>query len=208
MLCALFRVERFTLSKALAVVVSLIGIAIISNSDSSERNGDPQQEIPSLPVRTPAEIILGDFLALIGAVFYGVYTTLLKVRVGDESRVDMRMLFGLSGLINALILWPGVIIAHICGWEPFELPSGYQIWLMLAANFAMNLIADFSWAYAMFLTTPVLVTVGLSLTIPIALFAQMVLLWKVPGVLYWIGAALVFGAFFLVHREIEPEARD
>lgn len=203
MLCALFRVERFTWSKALAVVVSLIGIAIISNGDLSELNRDPQQDIP---IRTSAEILLGDFLALIGAVFYGVYTTLLKVRVGDESRVDMQLLFGLSGLINTLVLWPGVVIAHICGWEPFELPSSSQIWFMLAANFAMNLIADVSWAYAMLLTTPLLVTVGLSLTIPIALLAQMLLFWKVPGILYWTGAALVFGAFFLVHRESEPEA--
>ena len=200
MLCALFRVERFTWSKALAVVVSLLGIAIISNADSSERGGTPQEEL------TPTDILLGDSLALIGALFYGVYTTLLKVRVGDESRVDMQMLFGFSGLINTLVLWPPLILLHVKDWEAFEFPSSGRIWFMLAATYAMNLIADVSWAYAMLLTTPLLVTVGLSLTIPIALLAQMVLLWKIPGILYWVGATLVFGAFFLVHRESGSEA--
>ena len=67
---------------------------------------------------------------------------------------------------------------------------------MLAATYAMNPISDVSWAYAMLLTTPLLVTVGLGLTIPIALLVQMVLLWKIPGILYWIGATLVFSTFF------------
>lgn len=158
-----------------------------------------------MPIRTSVEILLGDFLALVGALFYGVYTTLLKVRVGDESRIDMQMLFGFSGVINALVLWPGIIIIHIAGWEPFELPSKSKVWWMLAANYGMNLIADVSWAYAMLLTTPLLVTVGLSLTIPVALLGQTLYLWEIPGALYWLGAVLVFGAFFFVNRESEAE---
>lgn len=125
--------------------------------------------------------------------------------MGDESRIDMQMLFGFSGIINALVLWPGIIILHIAGWETFELPPESKVYWMLAANYAMNMIADVSWAYAMLLTTPLLVTVGLSMTIPVALFGQMILLWKIPGLLYWFGAALVFGAFFLVNRESDIE---
>ena len=189
----------------LAVLISLAGITLISGAD---RNATPNQA-PSgdtqtttlAPIRTAAEALLGDFLALVGAVFYGFYTTLLKVRVGDESRIDMRLLFGFSGMIIALMLWPGVVLAHLFGWEAFELPPRSTVWLMLGANFSMNLVADVSWAYAMLLTTPLLVTMGLSLTIPVALFAQLILLWEIPGLLYWVGAGLVFGAFFLVNKE-------
>jgi len=203
--CALFRVERFTWSKATAVLVSLIGIAIISQNDSTKHQNDPSRDTSWIPFRTSAEILLGDFLALVGALFYGVYTTLLKVRVGDESRIDMQMLFGFSGVINALVLWPGVIVIHLAGWEPFELPTESKVWWILAANYGMNLIADVSWAYAMLLTSPLLVTVGLSLTIPVAILGQMLYLWEIPGPLYWLGAALVFGAFFFVNRESETE---
>lgn len=205
LLCAIFRVERFTWSKVTAVLVSLIGITIISQNDSTRHQNNSALDIPLVPIRTSAEILLGDFLALVGALFYGVYTTLLKVRAGDESRVDMQMLFGFSGIINALVLWPGVIIRHLAGWESFELPTTGRVWWMLAANYGMNLIADVSWAYAMLLTTPLLVTVGLSLTIPVALLGQMLYLREIPGMFYWLGAALVFGAFFFVNRESEAE---
>ena len=60
----------------------------------------------------------------------------------------------------------------------------------------------------MLLTTPLLVTVGLSMTTPLVLLGKMALLWKIPGTLYWIGAALVFGAFFLIHWESEPETSE
>lgn len=180
-------------------MISIIGIAIILSCDPSE---------PFRDIWTSTGMLPGDILALLGAVFYGVYTTLLKVRVGDESHVDMQMLFGFSGLINALVLWPGVIILHMYGWEPLELPSSLQVWLILAATFAMNLIANISSAYAMLLTTPLLVTVGLSLTTPLVLLGQMVVLWKIPGILYWIGAALVVAAFFIIHLASEPEASE
>jgi len=55
--------------------------------------------------------------------------------------------------------------------------------------------------YAMLLTTPLIVTVGLSLTIPLALLGQMLVLGVWSSGVYWIGAVLVFLAFLFVNRE-------
>jgi solute carrier family 35 protein F5 len=44
----------------------------------------------------------------------------------------------------------------------------------------------------MLLTTPLVVTVGLSLTIPLSLVGQIILQGQYAGVLYWIGATIVF----------------
>lgn len=55
----------------------------------------------------------------------------------------------------------------------------------------------------MLLTTPLIVTVGLGLTIPLALFGQMLLQQKFPKALYWVGAALVFIAFLFINWESE-----
>lgn len=55
----------------------------------------------------------------------------------------------------------------------------------------------------MLLTTPLVVTVGLSLTIPLALFGQILLQQKSPKLLYWVGAALVLIAFFFINKESE-----
>ena len=68
--------------------------------------------------------ILGDFLALLSAAFYAFYVILLKVRIRQESRINMQLFFGLVGLFNLLFLWPLGLILHYTGAEPFELPSG------------------------------------------------------------------------------------
>ena len=67
--------------------------------------------------------ILGDFLALSSAMFYAFYVILLKVRIQQESRINMQMFFGFVGLFNILFLWPLGLILHFTGAETFELPN-------------------------------------------------------------------------------------
>ena len=50
-------------------------------------------------------------------------------------------------------------------------------------------------------------TVGLSLSIPLSLIGQMILNSQTSGVLYWIGAGIVFLSFiFINHETKEPES--
>ncbi|KAI9613563.1 hypothetical protein H4Q26_010170 [Puccinia striiformis f. sp. tritici PST-130] len=51
--------------------------------------------------------ILGDLLALSSAALYALYVILMKVKVKEESRVDMQLFFGFVGVINMLCfgLW-------------------------------------------------------------------------------------------------------
>ena len=53
----------------------------------------------------------------------------------------------------------------------------------------------------MVLTSPLVVTVGLSLTIPLSLVGEMVLQGRTEGFVYWLGAAVVVGSFVFVDRE-------
>lgn len=195
---SILRVERFSYTKLFSVLASLVGIALISTTDLSP---DPS----SSSSRTPFQIFIGDSMALLSAFSYGLYITLLKVRVGDESRVDMQQFFGFVGLFNVLCLWPGLFILHATDIELFELPTDGRVWGILAVNAGITLTSDFCWAYAMLLTTPLVVTVGLSLTIPLALCGQMVLLGMVAGVWYWVGAVFVFVAFWLLNHEEAQE---
>jgi len=197
LLGALLHVERFTYPKLLSVLISLLGISLISFTDL-----DPE---PSTTIRTPLQILTGDFMALISALSYGTYITLLKVRIGDESRVDMQLFFGFVGLFNVLFLWPGLLILHSLDIERFELPPEGRVWGIVAIMCSITLVSDYCWAYAMLLTTPLIVTVGLSLTIPLALLGQMGLLGMVAGPLYWIGAGCVFAAFWVLNRQERAE---
>lgn len=61
----------------------------------------------------------------------------------------------------------------------------------------------------MLLTTPLVVTVGLSLTIPLSLVGQIILQGQYASVLYWFGAAIVFASFLIVnHESKEDEQRE
>jgi solute carrier family 35 protein F5 len=198
LLGSIMRVERFTLLKFLGVLASLGGVALISMVDVS---GDTDENRGSFPHKTPKELAIGDVMAFVSAVLYGFYTVFMKARIGDETRVNMPLFFGLVGLANVLLLWPGFIILHLTGIEPFELPPTSRILNIVLINSASSLVSDFCWAYAMLLTSPLIVTVGLSLTIPCSLVGQMVLDAQYASALYWVGAAIMVLSFLFINHE-------
>ncbi|EEA28334.1 hypothetical protein TMatcc_003335 [Talaromyces marneffei ATCC 18224] len=210
---ALIRVERFTLRKALGVFASLIGVVLISRVDLSSSSPAPPDDTttPSnggdapYSSKTPAQIALGDAMAALSAIVYGIYTIVMKKQVGDESRVNMQLFFGLVGLFNVILLWPGFILLHVLDIEKFAFPSENRIWIIILVNSISSLISDICWAYAMLLTTPLVVTVGLSLTIPLSLVGQIILQGQYAGVLYWIGATIVFASFLIVNQESKED---
>lgn len=79
--------------------------------------------------------------------------------------------------------------------------------LMLAdqINSLSSFVSDVSWAFAMLLTTPLVVTVGLSLTIPLSLIGEMIQYGRYSTFVYWIGAAVVFVSFAFVNHESQEE---
>ncbi|KAB8067795.1 hypothetical protein BDV29DRAFT_80785 [Aspergillus leporis] len=205
---ALIGVEKFTVRKLAGVVASLVGIILISRVDLSASETPPADDGGNsrFPNKSAAEIALGDAMAGFSAVMYGVYTIVLKKQVGDESRVNMQLFFGLVGLINLFLLWPGFIILHLTGIETFALPDTSKVWTIIWVNSFSSLLSDICWAYAMLLTTPLVVTVGLSLTIPLSLVGQIFLQGVTSSALYWVGAAIVFLSFLVVNHESQQNA--
>lgn len=113
--CAITKVEGFTVRKLIGVLASLTGVVLISSVDLSGANDDNRG---SFPHKTTAQIAIGDSMAFFSAIIYGVYVTVMKRRVGNEDRVDMPLFFGLVGLFNVFLLWPGFFILHFTGIEP------------------------------------------------------------------------------------------
>ncbi|KAJ5218826.1 uncharacterized protein N7498_000925 [Penicillium cinerascens] len=207
---AFIGVEKFTVRKFLGVVASLIGIILISRVDlsKSDDTATPDGSESSFPHKTTAEIALGDAMAAFSAIMYGVYTIVMKKQVGDESKVNMQLFFGLVGFFNLVMLWPGFFILHWTGVESFSLPETKRIWTIILVNSVSSFLSDIAWAYAMLLTTPLVVTVGLSLTIPLSLVGQIVLQSQYASPLYWVGAAIVFLSFLVVNHESKTQEDD
>ncbi|KAL9606819.1 MAG: hypothetical protein Q9179_000027 [Wetmoreana sp. 5 TL-2023] len=124
-------VEKFTLKKLIGVIASFAGVILTSSVDIS---GENDKNRGSFPHKSPQQVSIGDALALLSAVLYGVYTTVMKKKIGDEARVDMPLFFGFVGLFNMLMLLPGFPILHFTGIEPFALPSTRRIWTIILVS--------------------------------------------------------------------------
>ncbi|QEU62130.1 Thi74 [Kluyveromyces lactis] len=210
---ALCHVESVNKIKVLGSIVSFIGIIMVTKSDYSYVTASKIHF--AIPYKfhngidydntSPVTIIIGNILALAGALFYGVYSTLLKLKVQDESRINMKIFFGFVGLFTLVFLWPALILLHFTGKETFEWPSSPRVLSIILTNCLITFISDFCWAKAMLLTSPLIVTVGLSTTIPLAMVGDFVFKEKPMTALYLFGAVLICGSFFIVNRNAEEE---
>ena len=113
--CAAFRVEAFTVRKLAGVTASMAGIVLISTVDLT---GASDHDRGTFPEKTAAQTAVGDLMAFLSAVVYGMYVTVMKRRVGNEDKVDMKLFFGMVGVWNLLLLWPIFFILHWTGIEP------------------------------------------------------------------------------------------
>lgn len=198
--------EKFTWKKLCGVLASLAGIALISQVDL--KSGDKaKRAIDEFPEKTAYELALGDALALLSAAIYGVYTIVLKRTTLSALPKSLHMptFFGFVGIFNLVVLFPIFPILHLTGLETFTLPPTPHIWMILLVNSTSSLISDICWAYAMVFTSPLVVTVGLSLTIPLSLVGEMIIQARFESWVYWVGAMIVVGSFVFVEREEKHE---
>lgn len=198
----LYSIEKINTNKIVGIVLSFGGVLIVTKIDSSDASTLP-------PGSTPMLVLWGNLLALSGALIYGVYTILLKHKIMKENStrervLDTHLFFGFVGLFCLVALWPLVVILHFANVEVFELPRGTHVLSLLLMNAFITFISDFCWCKAVLLTSPLTVTVGLSLTIPLAMVGD----WIIKGFhvhLWYLFGALIVTLGFLVINKDEKE---
>ncbi|KAI9224313.1 hypothetical protein BC828DRAFT_402351 [Blastocladiella britannica] len=184
-----------SLTKALAVALSIGGVVAVSLADSGASG-------PSA-LTTGWIASAGDVLALSGALFYALYITFLKLSVQHESRINMPLFFGILGVCNAVLLAPVLVLLHWTGIETFVWPSS-QVFMIMTVNAVLGtVVSDYLWMLAMLLTGPVVVTLGLSLTIPVAMVGEALLKHATYSVAYSLGAGLIVLGFIGANLELE-----
>ncbi|GAA5878806.1 hypothetical protein JCM16303_007190 [Sporobolomyces ruberrimus] len=194
-------VESFTAGKLIAVVLSILGVAVVSLNDSHVALPPTAPSPPLDPSKRPpfthpafSHPLLGDLLALISALAYAAYVLLLKVQIRSEARVSMTLFFGFVGLWNIVLLWPVGVVLHFTGIEVFEVPRGGELWASIMINASITFVSDALYLRSMLLTSPLAVTLGLSLTIPLAIAGD--LYRSAPVSFYsFLGGVLVLGSF-------------
>lgn len=181
--CALC-IEKPTVWKLVGLLLMMAGVVLVSLVDSGASG--------------PRESVIGDVLAVLGAIFYAAYAVYLKMRL-DERAVHMPMFFGFVGLINMLLLWPLGVIVHVVGWESLSGLSGPVVGYLWANALVGTVISDYLWVLAVLLVSPVVATAGLALTIPLSMLADVALHGQAFHALYVVGAVLTILGFILVN---------
>ena len=54
----------------------------------------------------------GDIICFLGALMYGLYTTLIRKYIPDDETVSMSLFFGCLGLFNAILLLPLLLVVE------------------------------------------------------------------------------------------------
>ena len=152
----LVKVEALSVMRIAAVLISVGGVVLL---------GIP--EFAASDNRT-----LGNSLALVGAVLYGLYSVFLKRIAIDESRVAMPMLFAFGGLYTLVLAWPVLVGLHYSGVETFEIPTGRIAWYLLVNVILGGLIPNYLWNVAFVCTSPLVVAIGISFNIPLTLAVE------------------------------------
>lgn len=138
-----------------------------------------------------ARSLLGDLAGLFSAMGYGAYTVLLRhLCPKDENRMSMQLLFGYVGILNMIALSPVAIWIlvpdHNSQSSEEGSPSpdynrhattltGTILLFLIGKGLLDNVISDYLWARAVILTSATVASVGLGLTIPMAFFADKVM---------------------------------
>ena len=152
----LLKGTKFDIFKAVCVVVTISGIVVVnfgSRTTASQKG----------------ESIKGNIMCIISAIVYGLYAVVLKLRVPNEEDFEMSYFLGMVGLFNVVVLLPLFPILNYTHVEPFEWPNLPALGAMTLNAIFGTVISDYCWCKSVILLGPLLPTLGITLTIPLAM---------------------------------------
>lgn len=122
--------DRFTVSKLVAVSLTMCGATMVTMSEINE----PQSS-------------RGIILSVLSAFFYACYLVLVKRKNDTDEKIDIIEFFGFVGLWNTLLLWPLFIVLNFSQLESFEMPNKKQFLILFINGLIGTVISEALWLW-------------------------------------------------------------
>ncbi|XP_023322132.1 solute carrier family 35 member F5 [Eurytemora carolleeae] len=171
-----------TLTKVFSVGFTLAGVILVSYSDLKLEDGFPK----------------GALWALSGSLSYSAYIVFLRRKIDHEDKLDVPMFFGFVGFFTFISLWPLFLVLHYTELEVFEWPNKTQWFSMLVNGVVGTVLSELLWLFGCFYTSSLVATLAISLTIPLTMFADVLVKHIQYDDLFYVGSVPMFLSFFIV----------
>lgn len=110
---------------------------------------------------------------------------------------------GVLGVVNMIGFLPVVLVLNFTGVEsPLELND--QLFMLLL-NGVITIVASYTWARSVVLTSPIIGVIGLGMTTPLALIDDVFLQGKTFTALYYCGAGVIIVGFLITNWKHSTE---
>lgn len=151
----------------------------------------------------------GNLMSLASSACYGLHSVVLrKLSKGDSSRVSFPLLLALTGTYSMVFLWPAFILLHYTGAEIFVWPYDLASWASILFNVIFgSLVPAYLWTAAFELTTPMIVALGISCTVPLTLIFEVVYSHEVQWYSLVAGGLVVAGYLLINSRNLCAPAK-
>ena len=165
-----------------SVGFTLAGVILVSYSDLKLEDGFPK----------------GALWALSGSLSYSAYIVFLRRKIDHEDKLDVPMFFGFVGFFTFISLWPLFLVLHYTEQEVFEWPNKAQWFSMLVNGVVGTVLSELLWLFGCFYTSSLVATLAISLTIPLTMFADVLVKHIQYDDLFYVGSVPMFLSFFIV----------
>ncbi|XP_076257926.1 solute carrier family 35 member F5 isoform X2 [Rhynchophorus ferrugineus] len=174
--------DKFTISKLVAVILSVMSMILINIGD----------------IKFDEQAPVGAALSLLSAFFSSTYVVFLKRVIENDEKMDIPLFLGFVGLFIFIFLWPIFLFLHFSKLETFEWPTREQMIFLILSTFMETVIPEALWLWSRLLTSSLVAIMAKTMIIPMTMITDAIVKNMNFSYVFYIGLIPMTIAFFMI----------